>query len=139
MQGELMRIRYAIVAVILFATAACSTSNSSVDSSPIGPTPAPVSSSSSQTVTGVTTNIPVGASGLTTTAFGANPLVVSVGTTVVWQNTDTIAHTSTSNSNVWNSGTIAPGQSFRFTFTSAGTFPYHCTIHPNMVGTLTVQ
>jgi plastocyanin len=131
-----MRIRFAILAVVLAAAAACSTSNSSVDSSSIGPTPAPVTSSSSATAT---TNIPPGASGLTTTAFGANPLVVSVGTTVVWQNTDTIAHTSTSNTNVWNSGTIAPGQSFRFTFTSAGTFSYHCTIHPNMIGTLTVQ
>jgi plastocyanin len=65
--------------------------------------------------------------------------MVPVGTTVVWQNNDTIAHTSTSNAAGWNSGTIGPGQSFQFTFTSAGTFPYHCTIHPNMVGTVTVQ
>jgi len=72
-------------------------------------------------------------------AFGANPLVVSVGTTVVWQNNDTIAHTSTSNLSGWNSGTIAPGQSFRFTFTSPGTFTYFCTIHPDMLGTVTVQ
>ncbi|HUK36630.1 MAG TPA: cupredoxin domain-containing protein, partial [Vicinamibacterales bacterium] len=60
-------------------------------------------------------------------------------TTVVWQNNDTVAHTSTSNTNGWNSGTLQPGQSFGFTFTSPGTFPYHCTIHQNMVGTVTVQ
>jgi len=129
-----MRIRLAIV-VVVFAAAACSTSNSSVDSSSIGPTPAPVSSSGPT----VTANIPVGASALRTMAFGANPLVVSVGTTVVWQNNDTIAHTSTSNLSGWNSGTIAPGQSFRFTFTSPGTFTYFCTIHPDMLGTVTVQ
>ena len=34
---------------------------------------------------------------------------------------------------------IAPGASFSKTFTSAGSFPYHCTIHPGMVGTVTVQ
>jgi len=133
-QGELMRIRLAIV-VVLFAAAACSTTNSSVDSSPIGPTPASVASSGPT----VTASIPPGASGLTTTAFGANPIVVSLGTTVVWQNNDSIAHTSTSNATGWNSGTIGPGQSFRFTFTSTGSFPYYCTIHPNMVGLVTVQ
>lgn len=131
-----MRFRLAILVVVFFGAAACSTSNSSVDSSQIGPTPAPVVSSSSPTAT---VNIPVGASALRTAAFGANPLVVSLGTTVVWQNNDTIAHTSMSNATGWNSGTIGPGQSFRFTFTSTGTFPYHCSIHPDMLGTVTVQ
>jgi plastocyanin len=129
-----MRIRLAIV-VVLVTAAACSTQNSSVDNSQIGPTPAPVISSGPT----VTTNIPAGASGLRAAAFGANPLVVSLGTTVVWQNNDTIAHTSTSDGSGWNSGTIGPGQSFRFTFTSPGTFPYHCSIHPDMLGTVTVQ
>jgi plastocyanin len=133
-RGDLMRIRLAVV-VVLFAAAGCSTTNSSVDSSPIGPTPAPVVSSAPT----ATANIPAGASGLTTTAFGADPLVVSLGTTVVWKNNDTIAHTSTSNSPGWNSGSIGPGQSFSFTFTSPGTFTYYCTIHPNMVGAVTVQ
>jgi len=129
-----MRIRLAIV-VVFVAAAACSTKNSSVDNSQIGPTPAPVISSGPT----VTANIPAGASALRTAAFGTNPLVVSLGTTVVWQNNDTIAHTSTSKSTGWNSGPIAPGQSFRFTFTSPGTFDYFCTIHPDMLGTVTVQ
>jgi plastocyanin len=61
---------------------------------------------------------------------------------VTWRNSDNIAHTATSNSGdatTWDSGNIAAGGSFSFTFQNAGTFPYHCTIHPGMVGTLMVQ
>jgi len=31
------------------------------------------------------------------------------------------------------------GDKFQFTFTKAGIFPYHCTFHANMHGTITVQ
>jgi plastocyanin len=83
--------------------------------------------------------ISAGASGRTTTAFGTNPLVIPVGTTVTWVNNDNIAHTSTANDGTWNLGPINPGGSASFTFQSTGTFPYHCAIHPNMVGTIVVQ
>jgi plastocyanin len=52
---------------------------------------------------------------------------------------DSTAHTSTSDNGAWDSALLAPGASFSRTFQTAGTFPYHCTIHPNMVGTVTVQ
>jgi plastocyanin len=76
---------------------------------------------------------------LTTTAYTPNPISVSVGGTVMWMNNDSIAHTSTSDNGTWDSGTMAPGASFSRTFPTAGTFTYHCAIHPNMVGTVTVQ
>jgi len=66
-------------------------------------------------------------------------LNVAVGTTVTWMNTDSISHTSTSNATGWNSGIVAPGGQFSFAFQTAGTFPYHCTIHPGMVGTVVVR
>ena len=66
-------------------------------------------------------------------------LNVAVGTTVTWMNTDSISHTSTSNAAGWNSGIVAPGGRFAFAFQTAGTFPYHCTIHPGMVGTVVVR
>jgi plastocyanin len=66
-------------------------------------------------------------------------LNVAVGTTVTWMNTDSISHTSTSNAAGWNSGIVAPGGQFAFAFQTAGTFPYHCTIHPGMVGTVVVR
>jgi plastocyanin len=58
---------------------------------------------------------------------------------VTWTNRDVIAHTSTADGGAWNSGTIAAGGTFSRTFTSAGSFPYHCAIHPGMIGTVTVQ
>jgi len=52
---------------------------------------------------------------------------------------DTTSHTSTADGGDWRSGTIAPGGTFTTTLQTAGTFTYHCTIHPGMVGTVTVQ
>ena len=52
---------------------------------------------------------------------------------------DSITHTSAANNGLFASPNVAPNSRFNFTFTTAGTFPYHCTIHPNMVGTIIVQ
>ncbi|MCA1669343.1 MAG: cupredoxin family copper-binding protein [Thermomicrobia bacterium] len=74
-------------------------------------------------------------------SFQPTPLTIPVGTTVVWTNQDSAPHTVTSDTGVWDSGIGSPlqkGATFRFTFTQAGTFPYHCMIHPNMHGTIVV-
>ena len=76
---------------------------------------------------------------MTTTAYAPNPITVAVGGTVTWTNNDSTTHTSVANGAAWNSGSIAPGGTFKMTFASAGSFPYHCSIHPGMVGTVTVQ
>jgi plastocyanin len=81
----------------------------------------------------------VNASLMTSTAFNPNPINVSVGGTVTWRNNDSTTHTSTANNGVWNSGAIPPGGSFSTQFNTAGSFPYHCTIHPNMIGVVNVQ
>jgi len=83
--------------------------------------------------------IPAGAQSLGNRAYVPDDLTVATGTTVTWSNNDAIAHTSTSNTSGWNSGTIAPGGRFSFTFQTPGTYAYHCTIHPGMVGTVVVQ
>lgn len=136
-----MVIRRVLIAAVFVAAAACSSNNSN-------PSPAPSSTtgtttgSGTSTSTGTTTtvNIPVNAMVLTTTAFAPNPVTVKVGDSIMWVNTDSIAHTSTANNGTtWNSGTIAPGGSFKTTLTTAGTFAYHCAFHPGMVGTVTVQ
>jgi plastocyanin len=62
-----------------------------------------------------------------------------VGTTVTWTNTDSVEHTSTSDGAGWNSGVVPPRGQFSTTFSNAGTFSYHCAIHPGMVGTITVH
>lgn len=72
-------------------------------------------------------------------AFQPQTITVPVGTTVRWTNQDSVAHTSTSNNGVWDSGNLRQGQSFSFTFTKPGTFPYFCAIHPSMTATVTVE
>jgi plastocyanin len=58
---------------------------------------------------------------------------------VTWTNNDSTSHTSTANGGAWNSPVIPPGGHFSMTFSSAGTFQYHCSIHPGMMGTVTAQ
>jgi len=73
--------------------------------------------------------------------FAFNPKGVSVaqGTTVNWQNTGTRAHTATQDAGFFNTGNIAAGTtSAGKVLTAAGGYPYHCTIHPSMVGSVKV-
>ncbi len=72
-------------------------------------------------------------------AFRPRSIVVAVGDTVTWANFGAVAHTTTSDTGVWDSGTLTPGQRFSFTFTAAGTYMYHCTFHPNMTARVIVQ
>ncbi len=72
-------------------------------------------------------------------AYSARSLTINVGDTVVWTNTDTQDHTVTSDSGAFDSGVIAPGASWSFTFADAASFGYSCTIHPAMTATITVQ
>src|SRR5205823_8749489 len=72
-------------------------------------------------------------------AFSPQSLTISVGTTVTWKNTTQVSHTATSDDGTtFDSGIIPSGGTFSFTFTTTGTFGYHCNIHPFMTGTITV-
>lgn len=63
---------------------------------------------------------------------------IPVGTTVTWTNDDVMSHTTTSDDGTWDSGKLAQGESFSFTFDTAGTFDYICTLHPSMTGQVVV-
>lgn len=72
--------------------------------------------------------------------FSPDTVNISVGDTVRWTNLATSTpHTSTSDSGVWNSGTLNHGQSYDHQFTTTGGFPYHCSIHTYMRGIVLVQ
>jgi plastocyanin len=77
--------------------------------------------------------------------FGFSPQTMTIkkGTTVTWVNVTTIPHTVTSDDRKFPSSDpskpVMQGQMYSFTFTTAGTFKYHCAIHPLQVGTITVQ
>src|SRR5580692_3795025 len=71
--------------------------------------------------------------------FGPQTLTVPVGTTVTWTNSDDIPHTSVSTEGVFKSKVLDTDEKFSYTFTKAGSYPYYCTIHPKMTGTVVVQ
>lgn len=64
---------------------------------------------------------------------------VAAGTTVEFTNRGQLVHTATADDGTWDSGAIEPGWVWRYTFGSPGTFPYHCTPHPFMQGTVVVR
>jgi plastocyanin/uncharacterized membrane protein len=64
---------------------------------------------------------------------------ITPGTVVEWKNEDIFAHTVTADNGSFDSGLIAPGQSWKITVKEAGTLRYHCRPHPNMAGTLVVS
>ena len=73
-------------------------------------------------------------------SFAPSPTTMRVGQTVAWQNTDTIAHDATQDAARFATATVNAGAtSAPVTMSTAGTFTYHCSIHPGMIGTITVQ
>jgi plastocyanin len=71
--------------------------------------------------------------------FGPQTITVPVGATVTWTNVDDIPHTSVSTDGVFKSKVLDTDEKFSYTFTTAGTYPYYCTIHPKMTGKVVVQ
>jgi plastocyanin len=65
-------------------------------------------------------------------------LTVRPGDVVVWVNKDPFPHTVTA-AGVFDSGSIPAGKSWRFTARKPGTYPYLCTFHTTMKGTLKVE
>jgi plastocyanin len=76
--------------------------------------------------------------GISGSAFSPPSVTVTVGDTVTWTNGDQISHTATADGGSFDTGTLGNGESGTATFATAGSFPYHCTVHPNMTGTVVV-
>ena len=72
-------------------------------------------------------------------SFGPASLTVAVGTTVTWTNRDDIPHTVVSTDKVFKSKVLDTDEKFSFTFDKAGTYPYFCSVHPKMTGSVVVQ
>lgn len=74
-------------------------------------------------------------------SYKPNPIEIKVGDTVTWINNDSSLHTATStssNDSNLDSKVLRRGETFSFTFDKEGQFPYFCTLHPNMVGSVVV-
>lgn len=72
-------------------------------------------------------------------AFSPATMTIKVGDSITWTNQDLVNHTATADDNSFDTGTLSNGQSKTITFAKAGTYKYHCTIHPKMLGTIIVQ
>jgi plastocyanin len=71
-------------------------------------------------------------------AFSPSSVRLGTGGTVTFTNDDGRSHTVTSDAGLFDSGVVASGSSYRRRFASAGTYRYHCAIHPDMTGTVVV-
>lgn len=73
--------------------------------------------------------------------FGFSPatLTVKVGDKVTWTNQDAVGHSATADDNSFDTGILQQGQSGSTSFTKAGTYTYHCSVHPSMRATIIVQ
>jgi plastocyanin len=72
-------------------------------------------------------------------SFGPAAVTVAVGTTITWTNHDDIPHTVVSTDGAFKSKVLDTDEKFTFTFDKPGTYPYFCSIHPKMTGTVKVQ
>jgi plastocyanin len=147
----------ALTAAAVLAIAACSSSASPTPSAAaptLAPATPPVASSGGASVAPasvVPSTAPsiapsAGSSAATGDAvsiadFSFQPatLTVPVGATVKWTNNDSTGHTVTADDGSFKSERLGSGAAYSQTFATAGTFAYHCSIHPGMKGTITVQ
>ncbi|MGI8607960.1 MAG: cupredoxin domain-containing protein [Candidatus Dormibacteria bacterium] len=72
--------------------------------------------------------------------YDPTPATAKVGDTVKWDfQDDASQHTATADDSSFDSSTHGKGETYTFKFTKAGTFSYHCSLHANMKGTITVS
>ena len=73
-------------------------------------------------------------------SFSPSSITIKKGTTVTWSNHDGVAHTivETDGKSGPNSQNVGSGEAYSFTYNTVGMFAYHCSIHPEMTGTVTV-
>jgi plastocyanin len=70
--------------------------------------------------------------------FNPSTISVTAGTTITWTNKDAIGHTVTSDAGLFDSGMIATNGTYQYTFSTAGSYAYHCKVHPGMTASITV-
>jgi len=129
----------------LLALSACATAQEGpVDTGNTAPTPAGASEpaasapaaggggcSASSEAPAVTVNIQ-------NFAFAPPEVTAAVGETIGWTNGDSTAHTATTDDGGCDTGNIAQNATAGLVFDAAGTYAYHCKIHPNMTATITI-
>jgi plastocyanin len=132
----------AFAAIALVALAGCTAAGISAPSAAVPSTvsASPTVSSETSPSGPPTSSAAAGSSGVVIMEFAFKPGAITVtrGSKIAWTNSDSTAHTVTLDDNSVDSGALNVGSSFDHTFATAGTFPYHCTIHSFMHRTIKV-
>ena len=71
--------------------------------------------------------------------FSPQTLSTTVGATVTWTNADSIVHSTVADGGQWRMDNIAVNGNYQFTFATAGTYTYKCTLHSGMTGAVVVR
>ncbi|MGZ4863796.1 MAG: cupredoxin domain-containing protein [Halobacteriota archaeon] len=111
-------VAFALLAAIVMVAGCTSSSN---------PSPTSVTSTSNQNTVSVQNY-----------AFSPASLNIQKGANVTWKNDDSVQHTIVSDTQAFTSPTLNTGETYTFQFNSTGTFPYYCSLHTYMKGTITV-
>ena len=127
-------ISIGVLLAVSVALAACSSSSASPSAAPSA-APSVEASASGGGGTGGGSEAAVTIQNF---AFAPADLSVKVGTKVTWTNQDSAGHTVTFDTGSDTSDTLGNGASNSQTFNTAGTFAYHCKIHPSMKASVTV-
>jgi plastocyanin len=123
-----MLYRPALLVLAIGMVASCSNSGSTTPST----TPTPTPNANFAAV-----HVP-SSGGYGPSSFVPSAVTVPVGGSVDWSNGDSIEHHPFANDGSWNAD-LPAGSDATVTFNTAGTYAYHCSIHPTMTGTITVK
>jgi plastocyanin len=72
-------------------------------------------------------------------AYSPDPVSAGVGEAIQWTNADAVPHTATLDEGDCGTDNIATGATLGLVFNEAGTYTYHCTVHPEMTGTIEIE
>jgi plastocyanin len=120
----------ALTLVAALVTASCGGGGGGYSSTPTTPTPTPSTGGSGNVVTITITGVRGQQS------FSPNPATCTLGQTVVFKNADVVTHRVRLDDGSVDTGDIAPGATSAPQALGAVSKPYHCAIHPSMVGSL---
>lgn len=145
MKKYLLFMAVVLVAAPLLVAGCTSTSNPSPS-----PSTATVSTATTAATSNATTSIATSSPNPSTSAasqtvvmqgftFQPASITIQTGASVTWRNDDSVSHQIVSNTNAFSSPVLNAGGSYTHVFDQAGTYSYHCGIHPYMTGTITVQ
>jgi plastocyanin len=121
-------------AIVLAACGGAAGGKSAAGNGMAGMVTPPAASNGGKASTPVATN----AVSITNFAFSPAAITVTVGSTVVWTNNDSVQHDITFDGGGIASSVLNQNDTFSHTFPTAGTYHYTCSIHPFMHGTVIV-